>query len=57
MKNAFESLEASTARKLDLLCNSMNEKEKYIGKTTDSDRTIRKDYSIIKTIIKTVNNK
>ena len=44
MKNEFDSLEVSTARKLDILCNSLNQREKYIGKKTDIDRTIRNDF-------------
>ena len=44
MKNEFENLKVSTARKLDILCNSIVEKEKYIGKKTDNNRTIRNDF-------------
>ena len=49
MKDEFESLRASTTRKLDILCNSIVEKEIYIGKRTDNNRTIRNDF-LIKTI-------
>ena len=51
MKNEFENLKASTARKLDILCNSIVEKEKYIGKKTDNNRTIRNDF-LMKTPLK-----
>jgi len=50
MKNEFESLKASTARKLDILCNSIAEKEKYIGKKTDNSRIIRDDLYDINTL-------
>ena len=43
MKNELENLKASTARKLDILCNSIAGKEKYIGKKTDNNRIIRND--------------
>ena len=39
----FKNLEVSPARKFEILCNSVDIKEKYIGKKTDTDRTIRND--------------
>ena len=45
-QNEFKNLKASPARKLEILCNSVDIKEKYIGKKTDTDRTIRNDKKI-----------